>query len=261
MTTSLETSIAPESGAGRETTDHSVERARHARISGVRPARLPFRWFYVGMAAAASITTVVGFSYSYKQRTAAGYVFSSAATLHAALFFSWVGLFLAQTLLVATHRIHAHRRLGIATACVAAAMLVTAPPLAIAAAARGVFPGDDLVFLFDILVDLVCFGVFVVAGIYNRQRSTVHKRWMLLATTSLLGPAVSRLPIAIDRPGVIVGLVLLFLTAPILFDLLSGRRPHPVSAWGGLVLFVSVPLRHAVGQTNAWHQLATSLTR
>jgi len=69
------------------------------------------------------------------------------------------------------------------------------------------------------------------------------------------------LPIAVDRPGVIVGLMLLFLTAPILFDLLSRRRAHPVSALGGLVLFASVPLRHAVGQTNTWHQLAMWLTR
>jgi hypothetical protein len=44
---------------------------------------------------------------------------------------------------------------------------------------------------------------------------------------------------------VIVGLVLLFLTAPILFDLLSGRRPHPVSAWGQLPARESNPGSHA----------------
>ncbi len=50
--------------------------------------------------------------------------------------------------------------------------------------------------------------------------------------------------------------MLAFIVAAPLADLLSGRRPHPISLWGGLLLVASMPLRFAVAQTAAWHQFA-----
>jgi hypothetical protein len=34
---------------------------------------------------------------------------------------------------------------------------------------------------------------------------------------------------------------------------------HPVSLWGGILVFVSVPLRYALGQTDAWRRFAAWL--
>jgi hypothetical protein len=50
--------------------------------------------------------------------------------------------------------------------------------------------------------------------------------------------------------------MLLFIVAAPVCDLLSRRRPHPISVWGGLLLLVSLPGRFAIAQTAAWHQFA-----
>jgi hypothetical protein len=90
-------------------------------------------------------------------------------------------------------------------------MLLTAPPLAIDLARRGVASSDPLAFLFIMLMDLPLFAVFVGSGIYFRRRAETHKRFMLLATMSLLPPGISRWPIAIANPGpVIMGIVRLY---------------------------------------------------
>jgi len=146
-------------------------------------------------------------------------------------------------------------------AAIAAVMLVTAPPLAIAAAARGTLPGDPIAFLLVMVTDVVFFGLFAGAGIYCRHRPETHKRFMLLATLSLLPPAVSRWPIADAHPALVtVPMLLLLATAP-LNDLRRHRRPHPVSLWGGIAYLASIPVRFAVAATPAWHHLARWLIR
>jgi hypothetical protein len=84
---------------------------------------------------------------------------------------------------------------------------------------------------------------------------------MLLAMVSLLPPAVSRWPIAVRHPLVILGVVVLFLAAAPAYDLMARRHIHPISLWGGLALLASIPLRFAVSRTEAWHRAASWLIR
>ena len=102
----------------------------------------------------------------------------------------------------------------------------------------------------------------VVAGIYHRHRSETHKRLMLLAMVSMLPPSISRWPIAVKRPApVIVGIMLAFLAAAPISDLLSRPRQSLASLWGGLAVLLSLPLRFALAQTAAWHAFANWLVR
>jgi hypothetical protein len=141
-------------------------------------------------------------------------------------------------------------------------MLITAPPMAVDLARRGLPPGEPLEFLLVILTDLMLFTIFVAAGLYNRHRSKTHKRLMLLAMVSMLPPSIGRWPIAVKHPApVIIGIMLVFLAAAPIFDLLVRRRLSRVSLWGGLAVLVSLPLRFAVAQTAAWHALANWLVR
>jgi hypothetical protein len=141
-------------------------------------------------------------------------------------------------------------------------MIVSAPPTAIGAAARGELPGNDpLAFLLVVLMDIVMFAAFLGAGLHQRRRPEVHKRVMLLAMASLLGPAISRWPMAVGRPFVITAVLVLFVAAMPLHDLYSRRRVHPVSLWGGLALLVSGPLRFAMAQSTPWHAVAAWLIR
>jgi len=218
----------------------------------------PGRWFYIGMAVAALVTVFVGFHRSFYLRPSTLPPLAPLVVAHGIISSSWVVLFLTQTTLVAAHRIHVHRRLGLAAIGLAALIIGSAPLIAIAAARHG---RENLPGLLIILMDVPFFAVFVAAALYYRCRSETHKRFMLLAMASLLPPAVIRWPIAVGRPAVFVGILLLFVAAAPVYDLLSRRRLHPVSLWGGLAFLASIPMRLALSQTETWHRVASWLIR
>jgi hypothetical protein len=208
------------------------------------------------MAAASLVAVFIGFAGSFYLRPASMPALAPLVVAHGIVFTCWVLLFVAQTTLVATGRTNLHRRLGVAGAGLAMLMVGLGPLIAFPAARRGGLPGDPLAFLLVILVDILMFAVFVGAAIYNRRKSETHKRLMVLAMISLLPPAISRWPIAVGRPPVIAGILLAFLAAAPLYDLVSRRRLNPISLWGGLAVLLSIPLRFALSQTEVWHRVA-----
>src|SRR2546423_14022030 len=89
------------------------------------------RKFYTGIAIVMLFTAVVGFSRTYllglisgHATTITGRVPNATVHLHALLFMSWLGLFIVQTSLVATHRVKMHRKLGYFGVALAMAMIV-----------------------------------------------------------------------------------------------------------------------------------------
>ena len=219
------------------------------------------RWYYLGIAVAALAVTFAGFAHSFYLRPATMPALAPLVVVHGTLFSCWVLLFLTQTTLVATGHTGLHRRLGVAGAGLAVLIVALGPLVAIPAARRGALPGDPLAFLLVMLGDLLLFAVFAAAGIFQRHHSETHKRLMVLATVNLLPPAISRWPVAVRHPAVIGGVMLMFLAAAPVRDLLTRRRLHPVSLWGGIAVLASVPLRFALSQTVAWHRIASWLIR
>jgi hypothetical protein len=238
----------------------------------VREAGTYDRLFYGGMAIAMGLTVFAGFAPTYYLRflsggpkaTLGGGPFTAIFHVHGALFTAWVLLFIVQTALVAGHRVAVHRRLGIAGAVLAAAMIVAGTFAAITAAARGsTAPGaDPLAFLVIPLFDMALFGTFVTAALALRRDKQAHKRLMLLAYISIIVAAVARLPGMLQGgPPVFFGLSFLFVVAAGVYDFLSRRRVHKVYLWGGALIAVSVPLRLMISKTAAWRSFAEMLTR
>ena len=128
--------------------------------------------------------------------TLSGGPFTPLVYFHGALFTAWVVLFIVQTALVAGHQVAVHRRLGIAGAALAAAMLIAGTLTAIARAARGSAPVgvDPLSFLAIPIFDMVLFATFVMAALARRRDKEAHKRLMLLAYFSIITAALARLP-------------------------------------------------------------------
>jgi hypothetical protein len=239
------------------------------------PAREPGshdRLFYGGMAIAMGLTVFAGFSATYYLRllaggptaTLTGGPFTWLVHLHGALFTAWVLLFIVQTALVASHRVAVHRRLGVAGAGLAAAMVVVGTFIAIATAARGSAPPgvDPLAFLVIPIFDMILFATFVSAALALRRDKEAHKRLMLLAYVSILVAAVARLPGVLRLgPPAFFGLSFLFVVVAATYDFVSRRRVHKVYVWGGALIVVSVPLRLVISRTGAWRALAELLTR
>jgi hypothetical protein len=189
--------------------------------------------------------------------------FTALVHVHGALFTAWVLLFIVQTALVASHHVAVHRRLGVAGAVLAAAMVVAGTFMAIATAARGSAPtgADPLAFLVIPIFDMVLFATFVTVALALRRDKETHKRLMLLAYVSIIVAAVGRLPGVLSLgPPAIFGLSFLFVVVGGLYDLLSRRRVHRAYLWGGALIVVSVPLRLAISGTGAWRALAELLT-
>jgi hypothetical protein len=129
-------------------------------------------------------------------------------------------------------------------------------------AARGAAPAgiDPLSFAMIPLSDMFFFAVFVATAVAMRARREAHKRLMLLAYVSIIVAAVARLPGVLPLgPLGFFGFAFVFILIGIIYDVFSRHRVHPVYVWGGAVLFLSVPLRLVISQTDAWKSLARSL--
>lgn len=228
------------------------------------------RLFYSGMAIAMAIAAFIGFARTYylsalfgSTTTFTGRPFSTVVRLHAALFTSWVLLFVVQTALVARSRVAVHRRLGVAVATLGTAMIVVGTATALQLAFRGGAPPgvDPRAFLAVPLGDMLVFATLLAAALWLRSNKEAHKRLMLLAYTSILAAAVARFPGVLPLgPLWFFGLTFLpILAIGVTYDLITRRRIHPAYLWGGAFLILSVPLRLAVSSTHAWLSFATKL--
>ncbi len=244
-----------------------VSQPARVRAPGARD-----RVFYSGIAIALALTAFVGFARTYYLRSYFGApptitgatTLSPIAVLHGAVFTGWVLLFVIQTSLVAARRVALHRRMGVAGAVLAAAMIVIGLTTAITAAASGHTPpgADALAFLAVPFFDMVLFAGFVSAALLARRNREAHKRLMLLAYVSIITAAIARFPgLFAFGPPVFFGLSLLFIVAGIVYDFVSRQRVHPVYIWGGLILAASIPLRLAISGTGAWRAFAEFLVR
>ena len=211
--------------------------------SAKAPASAHDRLFYGGMAIAMALVVFSGFAPTYYMRflsggpraTVSGGPFTSLVHLHGALFTAWVLLFVAQTALVASHRVALHRRLGVAGAILAAAMILVGTSTAVAAAKRGGAPPgvDPLAFLAIPIFDMVLFTSFVTAALFLRRNKETHKRLMLLAYISIIVAAVARLPGVLPLgPLAFFGLGYLLVVVAVGYDLMSRRRVHKAYLWG-----------------------------
>ena len=221
------------------------------------------RVFYSAMSIALAATVFAGFASTYYVPLAGGNLkgtitggpFTGVVHTHAALFTAWVALFLMQTTLVAQRRVAVHRKMGVAGAVLAVAMVAAGIAIAIATATRGGAPpgADSRAFLIIPLGDMVLFGGFVAMALIRRRDKESHKRLMLLAYVSIMAAATARLPGVLPLgPFVFFGLAFLFVVAGIVYDLASRRRVHPVYLWGGALFALSVPVRLVASGTATW---------
>jgi len=212
-------------------------------------------------------TAFAGFSRSYYLRP---WFFptplSALLRWHGILFTSWLVLLLVQTALVAAGRTRLHRRLGVAGAVMALAILAMGTYTAIVSAREAIEAGggsQPLSFLVVPLGDMLLFAGLIGGGLHYRKRVDVHKRLILLGCISMLPAAIGRLPLDILSGGqpVVYALLDLYLVPCVIHDLIALRRVHPATGWGSLAIVASQPLRLMLANTGAWLAFAGWLVR
>ena len=109
------------------------------------------------------------------------------------------------------------------------------------------------------LLDMLVFAPLFAAAIYYRRKPELHKRLMIVATTSLLIAAVARMPfLGAPRNQLLLHLIWI---APILLamahDFWRQRKVHPVYVLGLVVLVLEGPLvRRPARQSETWQNMA-----
>jgi hypothetical protein len=199
------------------------------------------RRFFAASALAISVLCFAGFARSYYLRAWLGKrALPPILHLHGLIMTAWIVLFVIQIAFVAKNRIELHRRLGVAGALLAAVIVGLGAsivvhdvnrqsPEATTAAFWALFVAFDG-------INLMLFAGFVFAAVSMRRRSDIHKRLMLMATLSLLPPALGRIAIHFvpDTAEPITKLALLTgcLALVLLIDTFRHRRLHPAFGWG-----------------------------
>jgi hypothetical protein len=194
--------------------------------------------------------------------------------------------FLGQSLLIRAGRVRRHRQFGALGAgfgaVVVAGGLMASLGVASRVASRGIDFGADAsvlgisvtgltvtAFLSNVectnIGSLLSFATFLVAAVVLRRNSQAHKRLMLLASISIIGPALTR----ISRwhgfggeQGPFAGLLFLgFVLALVVHDLLSRRRLHTSTVIGVLLMMLINYGAGIVGRSEAGQMLIHKLLR
>lgn len=215
--------------------------------------------FYLAMGLAMAALVVLGFARTYYLAPwFEGPALTSRLHLHGAAFTAWLILFVVQTLLIGAGRRRLHMALGFVGAALAAVAIASAYAAALETIAmRGAFGELTTVDrLYSNVLLNVLFGSFVALGIALRKRPEIHKRLMLLATITIIAPALTRAAVlllgrgAVTDPHIPVMAALVAVGA--LYDWRTRGKPHWVLLAGGTLLTVAQLTRRAVGGSEAW---------
>jgi hypothetical protein len=255
----------------------------NAAVIGVRAAGDAARWFYVGMAGTCALIAFGGFAPTYWLQLAPGtFIGSPLLHLHAALFSAWTLFFLLQTVFAAQGRIDHHRAWGLLGISLATAMVLVGFAAADEVLSKRLAAGfGDKARAFHLASTsiITLFGAFVFAAIAYVRRPEVHKRLMLLATITVIAPAIARVFFAVNvgiaaglRPGLgpprtvesilmaaFVGDALIL--AGVIHDIRTRGRPHPAYLIGGAVMVAVQLLRVPLSTTRWWYGIADFLAR
>ena len=225
-----------------------------------RSIRLPIaatRRFYIGISLLAVLIAAMGFWPTYFGPLLAGTAdHPPVIHVHAAVFVGWLALFGTQAGLAATGQIALHRKLGEVGIWYGVVVIIVGLITAFSQFADRVEAGrleEAQTRLLAPFSDMIVFPIFFGAAVYYRRQPELHKRLMLVATTTLLVAAALRMSFLgepLPRP-----LRLAIWFSPILlgmaYDLIKRRSIHPVYIIGLAALYL-LSMRGALVDTDAW---------
>ncbi len=204
-------------------------------------------WFFQACSALLLLAVLVGFSRTFFLRAwfpdnPIG--LSPMLVVHGIALTAWFVLFFVQALLVQRGREATHRRLGAFGGVVVAVLVPSCLAVVFGIVQSWRAAGIDVeaqrpllsMIVWGNLGALFAFVVLFARGMFKRRTPDAHKRLMLLASISIMSPAVSRialLPVFAGMDLVLLTVlgVLSLLAAVALYDLATRRRLQRETLW------------------------------
>jgi hypothetical protein len=211
---------------------------------GARPVASVGRRFYLIMSLLMAAVFIGGFSTTVPSDFTHVPGLPLLLHVHGAVFTLWVLVFVAQPAFVARGSLKLHRQVGMAGAWLAGLMVIMGLAATLFAIRYHFIPPffPPAIFLVMNVIGILVFGALIAGGVALRRNPEWHKRLMLCATISILGPGLGRLlpmdSFGAAAPLVMFGVIMLFALAGPVTDLFVRKRIHPAYAWGmGAIVF------------------------
>lgn len=202
--------------------------------------------FFQAMAVLLLALTVIGFTPTFFLRP-----LFTAEPLPARFYFHgffttcWILVFLVQAFLISSGNVVWHRRNGVLAVAIGGGLVVSGLAILFFLAAgypdNGWELGNASSVIWGNIASLVTFCIFVGTGVALRARPQTHKRMMLFATLSIMGPPLTRIghfdAFRISDAFVVndaiygLGGVLLLYAVVLIHDLRVLGRPHATILW------------------------------
>jgi hypothetical protein len=202
-----------------------------------RPANPLARFSYFILSLIIATVVVAGFSQTINARLLhPPSVRPPIVYIHAAVFTSWVILFMLQAALIATGNVKLHRKVGVLGFALGVTLPITGVAIAIVSTRFYTRVGhpDPAPFLAITLNDMIEYSFFFGLAIYWRKKSEFHRRLMFIATCTLMSAAIGRLlpaSLASEVQWIYVGVDALILLG-LGRDWIVNKRIHPVYLYG-----------------------------
>lgn len=236
--------------------------------------------FYVRIAGACLAVAVIGFAPTYWLPLLRGTLdVRPIFHVHAAVFYGWTLLFLAQTYLAANRSITRHREWGVFGVALATTMCFVGMAAALTSLKQSMADGFGEAakpFVIIPVSGIAFFAALFTFALLEVKRPETHKRVMLVATVSLLQAAVGRWflillapasigsgpaappPVAISvMPALVSDLLIV---AAMIHDRKTIGRVHPAYWAAGGALIALQLLRVPLSTTAAWARVADWLS-
>jgi hypothetical protein len=220
--------------------------------------------FYVALGVLIAAIAFVGFWRTYFGPLLARNVDALPLVhFHVVVYVGWLALFIAQAAFAAAGRVDLHARLGgfgigYGYFVIAVGLLVGFGMFVVRVRAGA--EAEAIGRLFGPVLDMAVFAPVFAAAVHYRRKPELHKRLMILATTTLLVAAVSRMRTFV--PSLVF--VQLVWSAPLLlamiYDYATRRIVHPVYGLGLVLLLAeSQAVRTPLRASAAWRSFGTWL--
>jgi len=231
------------------------------------------RLFYVIAGSLMLVATAVGFRgfLAHGKGFGGGEITRQIVPLvvvHGLAMFSWIVLFLVQSVLILKGNPRLHMRIGVGGAVLAGVMVILGSATAILSTrynpASQLFGGPRF-FLAIMLGEMLSFGVLVGVAIIYRRRPEIHRPMMLLASLMIISGSLGRCPcigqFAIMPPLYVLGPAL---ALGALFLVLQWGMTRALNRWyavGYSVMVTASCIFIVIGHSAMWNQIAGAILR
>jgi len=231
------------------------------------------RLFYVIAGSLMLVATAVGF----RAFLAHGKSFGGEMTrqivplvvFHGLAMFSWIVLFLAQSIFILNGNRRLHMRIGVIGALLAGVIVILGSATAILSTRYNPesyqLLGGPRFFLAIMLGEMFSFGVLVGVAIIYRRRAEIHRPMMLLASLMIISGSLGRSPyigqFAIMPPLYVLGPAL---ALGALFLILQWGMTRAFNRWyavGYSAILIASCIFIGIGHSAMWNQIVGAIIR